>query len=413
MMLRAGKASYDEAMLAPIKEYARSQVRRRSHLIPFGYSWSFVVAFDITWVLITIVAILQRRGQDLPAGLCAAVIAISPFAVSIVSGIKFSPRFMWLTSLTATAIFLFATSTPLQADFAPLLLALMVGIVGSMTSVVGLMMPSTSAAALLLIAAAEHRIHGVALYLCFVALGWLVGYLLQSQQRLLLEQQEMQAQLAQQTAADERRRIAREVHDVIAHSLTITLLHVTGARRGLQQDRDIDDAVEGLMEAERLGRQAMADIRRTVGLLDDGQVKTAPEPGLADIGALVDDFVHAGLAVALRVQGSRDQVTAAVGLALYRIAQESLANIAKHAADAKATVDVVISRSSALLSIVNELPIGVMPAASCDGRGLQGMRQRVDLLGGVIEIGPTSDGWSVRAEIPLTSRAAASRSCDL
>ena len=76
------------------------------------------------------------------------------------------------------------------------------------------------------------------------------------------------------------------MHDVIAHSLSVTLLHVTGARRGLQEDRDIDDAVDALSDAERLGRQAMADIRRTVGLLDDGPAKIAPEPGVADIAAL-------------------------------------------------------------------------------------------------------------------------------
>jgi signal transduction histidine kinase len=405
------EASYDEAMLRPIAEYVAGRVRRRMELIAFGYSWSFVVMCDAALVLITIVSVLQRRGPDLPAALCATVIAIGPFVALFVSGIKFTPWFVWLASSAATAVFLFATTKPVEADFAPLLLVLMVGMVGAITSAVGGLVVGASSAALLLIAAAEHRIHGVGLYLSVVALGWLVGYLLKSQQRLLIEAHEMQSQLAEQTAADERRRIAREVHDVIAHSLTVTLLHVTGARRGLQQDRDIDDAVEGLMQAERLGRQAMADIRRTVGLLDDGRVKTTPEPGIADIPTLVDDFVHAGLAVALRMQGSHDRVTSAVGLALYRITQESLANIAKHTPEEKATVDVVVSHSSALVSIVNELPVGVIPAASYDGRGLRGMRQRVDLLGGEIEIGPVRDGWSVRAEIPLTSGAAAPRPC--
>jgi signal transduction histidine kinase len=413
MMRQPGKASYDEAMLAPITEYLRQRIRRRSELIPLGYSWSLIVMVDTTCVLIAIVSILQRRSHDLTAGLYATMIAISPFVVFFVSGIKFIPWFMWLTTTAATAVFLFATSTPVEADFAPLLLVLMIGTVELLTSVVGGLLASASSAALLLIAAADHRIHAVALYLSVVALGWLVGYLLRAQQKLLIEQQEMQSRLAEQTAADERRRIAREVHDVIAHSLTITLLHVTGARRGLQQDCDIDDAVEGLVEAERLGRQAMADIRRTVGLLDGGPVRTTPEPGIADIPTLVDDFVHAGLAVGLRMEGSHDQVTAAVGLAMYRITQESLANIAKHAGESKATVVVAVSRSSALLSIVNQLPAEVVPAASRDGRGLRGMRQRVDLLGGVIEIGPTRDGWSVRAEIPLTSGAVAPRTCGL
>ena len=172
----------------------------------------------------------------------------------------------------------------------------------------------------------------MALYLGFVAVGWLLGYLMRTQRLLLAEQIEAQEMLAEHAAADERRRIAREVHDVIAHSLSVTLLHVTGARRALQQDRDVDDAVEALEQAERLGRQAMADIRRTVGLLDRGPTKTTPEPGIDDIGVLVDDFARAGLDVTLRIDGATQRVSAAVGLALYRITQESLANIAKHAA---------------------------------------------------------------------------------
>jgi signal transduction histidine kinase len=162
----------------------------------------------------------------------------------------------------------------------------------------------------------------VALYLSFIAMGWLIGYLMRSQQLLMIKQSQAQAALAEHAAADERRRIAREVHDVIAHSLSVTLLHVTGARRGLQEDRDIDDAVDALEGAERLGRQAMADIRRTVGLLDDAPMKISPEPGVDDIGRLVDDFRRAGLNVSMRTDGSTERVSAAVGLALYRITQD-------------------------------------------------------------------------------------------
>jgi signal transduction histidine kinase len=213
--------------------------------------------------------------------------------------------------------------------------------------------------------------------------------------------------LAEHAAADERRRIAREVHDVIAHSLSVTLLHVTGARRALQQDRDVDDAVEALELAEQLGRQAMADIRRTVGLLDVGPqgptkaAQTTPEPGIDDISVLVEDFAKAGLAVALRVDGATSRVSAAVGLALYRITQESLANIAKHAPDSRSSVVLDISAASARLAVNNQLPAAVAAAESSEGRGLRGMRQRVELLGGAIEVGPSHEGWSVNAEIPL------------
>jgi signal transduction histidine kinase len=229
----------------------------------------------------------------------------------------------------------------------------------------------------------------------------LIGYLMRTQRLLLSEQIQARAMLAEHAAADERRRIAREVHDVIAHSLSVTLLHVTGARRVLQQDRDVDDAVEALEQAERLGRQAMADIRRTVGLLDNSPMKTTPEPGIDDIGVLVQDFERAGLDVALRIDGPTQRVSAAVGLALYRITQESLANVAKHAPDSKSTVALSISAASARLAVNNQLPVAVAATQSPEGRGLRGMRQRVELLGGAIDVGPTRDGWSVCAEVPL------------
>ena len=139
---------------------------------------------------------------------------------------------------------------------------------------------------------------------------------MRTQRLLLAEQIRVHEALAEHAAADERRRIAREVHDAIAHSLSVTLLHVTGARRALQQDRDVDDAVEALEQAEQLGRQAMADIRRTVGLLDDSPMKIAPEPGIDDIEVLVQDFERAGLAVTLRVDGAPRRVSGAVELGL-------------------------------------------------------------------------------------------------
>jgi signal transduction histidine kinase len=191
------------------------------------------------------------------------------------------------------------------------------------------------------------------------------------------------------------------VHDVIAHSLSVTLLHVTGARRALQEDRDVDDAVEALEQAEHLGRQAMADIRSTVGLLDGAPMKIAPEPTVADITSLVDGFVRAGLTIDLDIAGPLDRVSGGIGLALYRITQESLANIAKHSPDSQSTVELAISPASAMLTIANRLPAAVGATTACEGRGLRGMRQRVELLGGTIDIGPINDGWSVRADIPL------------
>jgi signal transduction histidine kinase len=103
----------------------------------------------------------------------------------------------------------------------------------------------------------------------------------------------------------------------------------------------------------------------------------------------------------LSIDGPTQRVSAAVGLAMYRITQESLANIAKHAADSKTTVALSISSGSARLAVTNRLPAAVAATQGPEGRGVRGMRQRIELLGGAIDVGPTHDGWSVRAEIPL------------
>lgn len=380
--------------------YLRERLRRRGELIPVGYSWTFVVTVDVTLVLIAINSTMQRPASDLPVAVGAGLLAISPMLFFFFSGLKFSPATVSVAAWGATAMFLFGTSTPVVGDFAPLFVVLMSGVVAALASVPLGVCAAAAGAVLLTAAAFAHRLDMLLLYLAVVAMGWLVGFLMHTQQQLMIKQDEAQAALARHAAADERRRIAREVHDVIAHSLSVTLLHVTGARRALQQDHDIDDAVEALQEAENLGRQAMADIRRTVGLLDGAPLKLAPEPGVDDIASLVDDFSRAGLAATLRVDGPTGAVSAAVGLALYRITQESLANIAKHAPDSKATVELAISRSTAGLTVVNTLPVGAVAPGS-EGRGVRGMRQRVELLGGVVDIGPTHEEWSVRAEIPL------------
>lgn len=391
-------------MLHAAANYLREQLRRRSELIPVGITWASFLAVDVTEVGGGVIAIWQRPTSDLAVGLAAFAVSIAPSLLFFFFNMKLSTAVMWASWSTASAMMLFATSTPIRADFAPALLVLMVLAVATLSSIVGGFLAAASAAAMLLTASALHRLDAVALYLGFVGAGWLLGYVMRSQRLLLAKQIEAQEMLAEHAAADERRRIAREVHDVIAHSLSITLLHVTGARRALQQDRDVDDAVEALEQAERLGRQAMADIRRTVGLLDNWPTKatkTTPEPGIDDIAALVEGFQRAGLAVGLCVEGPTDHVSAALGLALYRITQESLANIAKHAPESKAGVVLDISPVSARLAVTNLLPAAVMAAQSAEGRGLRGMRQRVELLGGAIDVGPTRDGWSVCAEIPL------------
>jgi signal transduction histidine kinase len=221
-----------------------------------------------------------------------------------------------------------------------------------------------------------------------------------------------QTDLARQAASDERRRIAREIHDVVAHSLTVTMLHLTAARYILS--RDPEGAAAALADAERLGRQSLADVRRTVGLLaGEGAVNSAtlaPLPGADDIPTLVADYARAGLDAHYTRSGEAFELPAA-GLALYRIAQEALANVAKHAPGAHVSVR-LRTEADVLLQVSDD---GVRDAVDQDSRstdagsglGLLGMRERALLLRGTLTAGPADNGcgWSVECRLPGAAAA--------
>jgi signal transduction histidine kinase len=401
----AGTAKYTGPMLAALDRRVRHYAARKAEDMPGGYTWPFVISIDVTMIAVLVIAAAQR--PEFPwwiAGL-AFLVGCAPdvvfFGMDRRVPVAVEALALWASWTASTAILLFSLPEPVAGDFAPLLLGLLTGMIGSFAPPRGGLLVAVSAAALLGVAAVVHRVDTPWLYLSFVGIGWLVGYLMRTQQELLLEQRRAQARLAEHAAADERRRIAREVHDVIAHSLSVTLLHLTGARRDLEIDRDVDGAVEALAQAERLGRQAMADIRHTVGLLDDATGKVTPEPGIDDLTTLVGDFARAGLAVSLTVSGDTGRLSSAEGLALYRITQESLANVAKHAPEADTTVTLEIAAATAELVIADRAPVRVAAGGWPEGRGMRGMRQRVDLLGGTLDVGPDGEVWSVRAVVPV------------
>jgi signal transduction histidine kinase len=236
-------------------------------------------------------------------------------------------------------------------------------------------------------------------------LVWATAWVIQRQQRLLAELDRAQARLAEEAAAAERARIAREVHDVVAHSLTVTLLHLSSARLALA-DRP-GDAARALVEAERLARESLADVRRTVGLLGrDGEGGVVgPLPGAADLGRLVAGFRAAGVAVDLRVEGDVGGLAPGHGLGLYRIVEESVANAARHAPGAAVEVVVAARAGEMVVTVANGPPVrGADPAGGSGlgvGLGLAGMRERAALLGGRLVAGPAAGGgWRVEAVLP-------------
>jgi len=219
-------------------------------------------------------------------------------------------------------------------------------------------------------------------------------------QRLLIDQLEAARQaLAEQAVADERRRIARELHDLAGHTLAAMVLHVTGARHVLR--RDVDEAEVALRDAEGVGRSGLEQIRAVVAALRTDERGTDPVlPGSADLPDLLEGYRRAGLAIDADMAASA-AVGGPVGVALHRIAREALANVARHAPRNRVAVTVSATPDEVRLAVVDT----GRPASAPDPHelrfGLIGMAERARALGGDLEAGPTPDGWRVAARLPL------------
>ncbi|SBT42030.1 sensor histidine kinase [Micromonospora auratinigra] len=215
-----------------------------------------------------------------------------------------------------------------------------------------------------------------------------------------------QRSLAEQAVADERRRIARELHDVVAHQVSVMGVLATGARRVLRRDPDAAD--EAMATVEETGRATLRELRRLLDVLRtdaEPAAELAPQPGLTGVEALVEQVREAGLAVTLRVDGGPAPVQEGVALAVYRVVQEALTNALKHAGPATALVRLTWT-ADALAVEVTDTGRGPAPAADRVGHGLVGMRERVALYGGVLRTGPRpGGGFRVYARIPLDDSA--------
>ena len=239
------------------------------------------------------------------------------------------------------------------------------------------------------------------------AIAWLVGRDLRRRRQRVAEledraerlerEREEQAQLA---VAEERGRIARELHDVIAHGVSVIVVQ---AQAGPHLVDDPQRVIGVFRAIESSGRDALVELRRLLGILrsEDEQLAIGPQPGLGSLQSLVEQMRASGLPVQLRIEGEPVHLPAGIDLSAYRIVQEALTNVVKHAGDAAAEVVIRYGARALELDVVDD-GRGRTPSRNGSGHGLIGMRERVALYDGTLETGTRDGGgYAVRARLPF------------
>jgi signal transduction histidine kinase len=237
---------------------------------------------------------------------------------------------------------------------------------------------------------------------------WALGAYAQTRRRYVRELQERAAsaerereQLGRIAVHEERASIARELHDIVAHSVSVMLVGVRGARDVLRSSPDVAD--DTLARVERSGEQSLAELRRILALLREPEqtAESRPQPSLTELDELVASYRAAGLPVRLELIGEPMPLPSGVELSVYRIVQEALTNTLKHAGPANVTVTLAFRDARLELEVVDDgTPTTV--GAPISGQGIIGMRERVALLGGELETGPRKGGgFRVAAQLPV------------
>jgi signal transduction histidine kinase len=248
-----------------------------------------------------------------------------------------------------------------------------------------------------------------------VALPWLLGRTSSERTqraraaRELAERLDAEREQSVRAAAlAERTRLAREIHDVIAHSVSVMVIQAGGARAVMATEPE--RAERSVLAVERAGREALAEMRRLLGVLGerDELRMLSPQPGLADLHELVARTRAAGLPARLSVEGNPVSVSQGLSLCVYRVVQEALTNALKHAGPATAEVSVRWGRDALELEVSDDGRGPTVTPGATGGHGIAGMRERAALHGGSVEAGPAGDrGFAVRARIPLAGGSTA------
>ncbi len=241
--------------------------------------------------------------------------------------------------------------------------------------------------------------------------AWVLGDSMQHRRAYLTSLEDRAARLERErdaqvqiAAAAERARIARELHDVIAHNVSVMVVQADGASYALRSEPE--RTAQALTAISQTGRQALAEMRRLLGILRSGdeQADLAPVPGLDQLRELLDQARKAGMSVSLTREGPTRPLAEGAELAAYRVVQESLTNTRKHGGLAAAAAVTLRYEPDGLLLQVTDDGLGAAAAAEGPGHGLTGMRERIEMYGGTVQAGPLpGGGYQVTARLPDTA----------
>jgi signal transduction histidine kinase len=381
--------------------------------------FSTTLVFALAAIVAALIAMFGDDDSFGPITVTFALVGLLPWALES-GGVRLRPLLFWALAVLPVAMIVLVDRNP--GGMFPMMLAVVwIASTSTNRAVTGLTVAS-GAAIVLTLAAMEGTTHetGAVYFVGGIGVAWLAGSMLRRQEILLQELQAAHDRQRDHAAAAERTRIAREVHDVVAHSLTITMLHVTGARRMLRTDPT--RAGEALERAEHVGRESLDSIRQIVGLLradtpvgDVHEPATtaseAPLPALGDIPALVEQYREAGLSVEADLRLHDIDTDPATGLTVFRVVQEALSNVLQYAPGEPMQLRVAADTDRCVLGVVAENPTTATPTGNRPDRtglGLRGMAERVRAAGGSVTSGPTDhQTWRVEAELPLRRVTAA------
>jgi signal transduction histidine kinase len=391
-------------------EYFQDVTRHRFLSLARTYWFDALVAVAVVVGVVEVV--LTQNVKDGPNGpLWFDVLAVlgmtlplfarrqSPFGAPVASGIAF-----------AAVSFVDGRLTP--HDVVPFLTAIacfvLFGLLRDRTQAVAGLGFGLGVAAIVVRNAPKGSVAGFALTALVFAVAWTIAFALgrkfqeadEAKERLARVERE-RIERARLAVEEERARIARELHDVVGHSVSVMTVQASAARRLLRPHQEKER--EALLVVEQTGREALAEMRRMVGVLrrPEEAPALAPQPGLEHLDKLVAHTRERGLPVELRIEGRPETLPAGVDLTAYRLVQEGLTNAIKHARAQHAEVVVRYEDGQVELTVTDDGSGD--GGGDSGGHGLVGMRERVSVYGGVLEAGPQAGGgYRLRARLPLS-----------